>query len=167
MKNRFFKLFFLLPFVLLLFSASSYAKKYANADYVKGARYAQITNQYGTATFMFSETYNHTLSFMLMKGYDVSAEFNWTNLQVMIASSIVIKGIDKESHQCKLTIEPNGKQFSIWIEVREKSGKLIEDVGIREIGDISFAYNYINYQSTKNVKTGFNLLKDWFTRFLL
>lgn len=149
------------------FSVTSNAKKHADSEYAKSTRYADVSNQYGTASFFFFETYDQSLIFTGYKGDKVEMEYYWKNLQVSIASSIVIRGVDAENNQCKLTIQPNGKYFSIWVEVKDKNGKMLKDFGIREIGAISFGNNPYNYRSAKNVKTGFKLLKEWFTKFLL
>lgn len=143
------------------------AKKYADSKYAISCRYADISNQYGTGSFFFYETYDHSLLFVGYKGDKIDKQYQWKNLQVSIASSIVIRGVDADNNKCKLTIEPNGKYFSIWVEVRDGDGKILKDVGIREIGAISFGNNPYNYRSAKNVKTGFKLLKEWFTNFLL
>ncbi|MDE6415947.1 MAG: hypothetical protein K2K68_02845 [Duncaniella sp.] len=153
--------------VIMAGCSTAFAEKKADSEYVKSARYVDITNQYGTASVMLHETYNKTLLFQLFKGYNVSAEYVWTDLQVSIADKIVVKGKDAEGNDCKLTIEPHGKRISLWIERRKPDGALVEDVGIREIGAISYALSAYNNRKTKNVKTGFKLLKEWMTDRLL
>lgn len=158
---------FLAVVMMLLTSAAAFADKKADSEYVRTARTVDVTNEYGTATVMLHETYNKTLLFQTLKGYDVSGEYQWTDLQVSIADKIVVKGKDAEGNDCKLTVEPSGKNYSIWIERRSADGALIEDTGIRVIGAITFALSPYNYRKAKNVKTGFKLLKEWMTDRLL
>lgn len=159
--------FFLVILCLGSFSITAKAKKNADNEYAKSARFVDITNQYATGSFLFYETYDRSLLFVGYKGDNIDKEYQWKNLQVSITSSIVIRGVDADNNQCKLTVEPNGKYFSIWVEVRDSDGKILKDVGIREIGSISFGNNPYDYRTSKNVKNGFKLLKEWFTKFLL
>ena len=158
---------FLLLLTIFLFNATAFAEKKADSEYVRTVRYVDITNQFGTASVMLHETYNKTLMFQLFKGYNVSGEYVWSNLQISVADKIVIKGKDADGNDCKLTVEPSGKQYSIWIERRSPEGKLLEDTGIREIGAISFGQSQYDNRKTKNVKTGFKLLKEWVTDRLM
>ncbi len=152
---------------LLLTSSVAFADKKADSEYVRNARTVDVANEYGTVSVMLHETYNKTLLFQTFKGYNVAGEYSWTDLQVSIADKIVVKGKDADGNVCKLTVEPSGKQFSLWIERRGADGSLVEDTGIREIGSISFGNSQYDFRKSKNVKTGFKLLKEWITDRLM
>ncbi len=157
----------LLLLVFVLGASSAYSAKKADSSYIKTARYADISNEFGTASVMIHESYNKTLIFQTFKGYNVAAEYVWNSLQVAISDQIVVKGKDAEGNDCKLKIKPSGKDLSLWIERRNKEGKLIEDTGIREIGAISFGNSQYDYRQSKNVSSGFKLLKEWLTEKLM
>ena len=147
--------------LITTFSASAGQK--ADSEYVSSARYVEINNEYGTWAIMLHQTYGGKFYFQVFRGNDVDREYIWNDARASVADKIVVKAEDAEGNDCKMTILPNEKKYSIWVEVRSKSGKLIEDFGIREIGNISYAISLYDYRTSKNVKSGFKLLKEWIT----
>lgn len=147
--------------IVLMTAFSASAEKKADSKYVRTARYVDICNSYGTWSIMIHQGYGGNFYFQTIRGYGVDKEFMWKNARVSVADKIMIKAEDNEGNDCKMTILPDGKNYSIWVEVRSRSGNLLQDFGIREIGAISFAISLYDYRKSKNVKSGFKLLKEW------
>lgn len=147
--------------LVLLTTISASAEKKADSEYMRSARYVDICNSYGTWSIMIHQGYGGIFYFQTFRGYEVDKEYMWKNARVSVADKIVIKAEDNEGNDCKMTILPDGKKYSIWVEIRNKSGNLLNDFDIREIGAISFAISLYDYRKSKNVKSGFKLLKEW------
>lgn len=141
-----------------------HAEKTANSEYIKNARLLLIDNEYGTASIVFTYPYADKLTFCTLRGNDVDKVFEWTDCKVSVfPTRIIIKGKDKDDNNTKITIEKDNKNYSIWVEIRTKSGRLQDDFGIKEINNIAFGLSEYNCRKSKNQKSGFELCKEWFT----